>query len=80
MDTRIVYLLECSDKTIYVGCTSNFQRRFQEHCAGKVKSTKQRLPVFLVTQIHFNDKYKAYAFEKYLKTGSGRAFLNKRLV
>jgi putative endonuclease len=28
----------------------------------------------------FTDKYKAFAFEKYLKGGSGRAFMNKRLI
>jgi len=27
--------------------------------------------------ISFQDKYKAFAFEKYLKSGSGRAFLKK---
>jgi hypothetical protein len=45
-----------------------------------VISTKYRLPVEVWTYIVFNDKYKAYKFEKYLKSGSGRAFLNKRLV
>ena len=28
----------------------------------------------------FEDKYTAYNFEKYLKSGSGRAFLKKHLV
>ncbi len=80
MDAWTVYLVRCSDDSIYVGCTSDFVRRKKEHNTGKVKSTQYRLPVVLVTQIVFHDKYKAYAFEKYLKTGSGRAFLNKRLV
>lgn len=68
MDAWTVYLVKCSDDSIYVGCTSDFSRRNKEHNTGKVKSTKYRLPVVLITQIIFHDKYKAYAFEKYLKT------------
>jgi hypothetical protein len=36
------------------------------------------MPWELVTYHAFKDKYKAYAFEKYLKTGSGAAFASKR--
>ncbi|MEO1033045.1 MAG: GIY-YIG nuclease family protein [Bacteroidota bacterium] len=75
-----VYILKCLDGSFYVGCTSNLEKRLKRHSAGQVISTKRRLPVKLVTHIVFNDKYKAYNFEKYLKSGSGRAFLNKRLI
>jgi hypothetical protein len=34
-------------------------------------------PWKLVVQIGFEDKVKAFAFEKYLKSGSGRAFAKK---
>jgi predicted GIY-YIG superfamily endonuclease len=54
--------------------------RMKRHNAGDVLATKLRLPVSLITYIAFSDRYKAYEFEKYLKGGSGRAFLNKRLV
>jgi predicted GIY-YIG superfamily endonuclease len=50
------------------------------HNAAEVSYTSCRLPIELVTYIAFNDKYKAYAFEKYLKSGSGKAFANKRLI
>jgi hypothetical protein len=30
--------------------------------------------------VQFTDKYKAYAFERYLKLGSGRAFSQRHLV
>jgi predicted GIY-YIG superfamily endonuclease len=50
------------------------------HNSGDVPATSARLPVEVVTYIAFTNKYKAFAFEKYLKSGSGRAFLNKRLV
>jgi predicted GIY-YIG superfamily endonuclease len=52
----------------------------KRHHGGEVLSTKKRLPVTLITYIVFSEKQKAYDFEKYLKTGSGRAGMNKRLV
>ena len=75
-----VYLLRCSNDTVYVGCTSDLGERLKRHNAKEVAATKLRLPVTLITHIAFTDKYKAFKFEKYLKGGSGRAFLNKRLV
>ncbi|WP_416376141.1 GIY-YIG nuclease family protein [Salinimicrobium catena] len=80
METWTVYLLNCSNNSVYVGCTSNLEQRLRDHNCGKVKSTQYRISVSVSTQIIFNDKYKAYKFEKYLKKGSGRAFLNKRLL
>ena len=77
---QFVYLARCSDGSIYVGCTNNLEERLKRHNAGYVRSTKYRTPLNIITSITFNDKYKAYAFEKYLKSGSGRAFLNKRLI
>jgi len=75
-----VYILKCSTGNHYVGCTGNLQRRLKEHNSGKVKSTSYRLPVELVTFITFDNIYSAYNFEKYLKSGSGRAFISKRFV
>jgi predicted GIY-YIG superfamily endonuclease len=75
-----VYLLKCSDGTTYTGCTSNLQNRLERHNKGQVFYTSSRLPFELVTYIVFSDKYKAYNFEKYLKSGSGKAFANKRFV
>jgi predicted GIY-YIG superfamily endonuclease len=42
-----------------------------------VPATVNRLPVELVFYFAIDDKYKAFSFEKYLKSGSGRAFTNK---
>ena len=75
-----VYILKCADNTFYTGCTHDIEDRLKRHNRGSVTSTKNRRPVQLITYIVFSDKYKAFAFEKYLKTGSGRAFLNKRFV
>ena len=80
MDTWTVYLLKCKDNSYYTGCTSNLEKRLVRHRRGEVHFTKSRLPVEVITQIVFTNKYKAYEFEGYLKTGSGIAFRNKRLI
>ena len=74
-----VYILKCADETYYVGCTSDMTERFSRHLKGQVSYTSTRLPLLIVHQSVFPDKYKAYEFEKYLKSGSGRAFAKKRL-
>ena len=65
---------------LYTGCTNNLEDRIIRHNKGEVKATKNYLPVEIVTFIAFTDKYKAYAFERYLKLGSGRAFSKRHLV
>lgn len=75
-----VYILLCNDGSHYVGCTNNLDDRLVRHGRGEVHYTSTRLPVTLITHIVFQDKYKAYEFEKYLKSGSGRAFMYKRLA
>ena len=75
-----VYILLCSDGKTYVGCTGNLGERIQRHQEGRVHSTKDRHPFKVVTYIVFTDKSMAFRFEKYLKTGSGRAFLKKRFI
>lgn len=43
-----VYILECSDSTLYTGITNNLSRRLNEHKAGKgSKYTRGRTPVKL---------------------------------
>jgi len=75
-----VYILKCSDKSNYTGCTNNLADRIERHKKGQVHYTKDKLPIQLITYIAFTDKYKAYYFERYLKSGSGMAFRNKRLI
>ncbi|MEK7611178.1 MAG: GIY-YIG nuclease family protein [Patescibacteria group bacterium] len=46
---HFVYLLKCSDRTLYCGSTNNFQRRLREHNKGTAaRYTRGRLPVKLV--------------------------------
>jgi len=74
-----VYSLKRKDG-YYIGCTNDLKDRIQRHKNGQVSATANRLPIELSFYLAFKDKYTAYNFEKYLKSGSGRAFLNKRLI
>ncbi|MEK7192479.1 MAG: GIY-YIG nuclease family protein [Patescibacteria group bacterium] len=75
-----VYILKCSDKETYTGCTENIEERLERHNKGYVPATASRLPAELIFYSAFQSKYTAYNFEKYLKSGSGRAFLKKHLL
>jgi predicted GIY-YIG superfamily endonuclease len=75
-----VYILRCSDGLTYTGCTENLEERIDRHQKGQVLATKGRLPIQLVFYCAFQDKYKAFDFERYLKSGSGRAFMQKRFL
>ena len=68
------------DKNFYVGSTNDIRRRLAEHNAGKVDSTKSRVPFSLEAYIAIKDQTKAIELEQYLKTGSGRALLKKRIL
>ena len=75
-----VYLLETKNKGTYIGCTTKLKERIVRHRNGYVPATKNLRLIKLKLFIVFTNKYKAYNFEKYLKSGSGRAFLKKRLI
>lgn len=49
-DGLVVYILECSDGTLYCGWTNNLEKRLHEHNEGKggAKYTRGRRPVRLV--------------------------------
>ena len=72
-----VYILKCNDGDLYTGCTDNLKERIDRHNKGYVPATKDRKPVELMTYSVFKNKYTAFEFEKYLKSGSGRAFIKK---
>jgi len=75
-----VYLMECSDGTFYTGCTNNIKDRLERHKRGDIKYTSTRLPVKILSFTAFRDKYIAYNYEKYLKSGSGRAFARRHFL
>lgn len=70
--------MKCSDG-YYVGCTNDLEDRLERHKIGGVSATANRLPIKLEFYFVIEDKYRAFEFEKYLKSGSGRAFIRKHL-
>ncbi len=75
-----VYILKCFNNKLYTGCTKNLKDRLNRHKKRQVASTKKILPIKLKFFCCLPDRYKAFEFEKYLKTGSGRAFIKKHLI
>ena len=61
----------------YVGLTSDLKARFAAHNRGESSHTSKHAPWQLITYVAFSDKVKAVAFERYLKSGSGRAFAKR---
>jgi len=78
---RYVYLLESIDfpNQSYVGLADDLRARLAAHNSGQSPHTAKFKPWRLVTYVAFSDASKAVAFEKYLKSASGRAFAKKRL-
>ncbi len=77
---HFVYILKCNDGNLYIGCTEDINERLKRHEAGQVPATADRLPMELEFYFAISNKYKAFEFEKYLKSGSGRAFIKKHLI
>ena len=76
-----VYLIEslAPQRKRYVGMTADLKQRLQEHNEGKSSHTSKFKPWKLITYIAFTNQAKPEAFERYLKSASGRAFATKRL-
>lgn len=64
----------------YFGITKDLKRRLADRNAGKSPHTAKFKPWRLETYMGFSDRDRAAAFERYLKTGSGKAFSKKRLA
>jgi predicted GIY-YIG superfamily endonuclease len=76
-----VYLLRSipnPDQT-YIGFTEDLKTRLTAHNQGQSSYTSKYKPWELITYLAFKKRSKALAFEKYLKSHSGKAFANKRL-
>jgi predicted GIY-YIG superfamily endonuclease len=63
----------------YVGVTGDLRARLAKHNAGEVPHTSKYGPWAIKTYVAFSDEAQAFAFERYLKSASGRAFAKKRL-
>lgn len=64
----------------YTGASSNLRQRIADHNSGKSAHTAKYAPWDLSWYAAFPEKPTALAFEKYLKSHSGRAFARKRLL
>lgn len=63
------YILECADSSLYVGCTNNLEKRFEQHNNSKYGAhyTKIRRPVILKYKEEFETLKEARRRESELK-------------
>ena len=78
-DRRFVYVLKNAEAVphFYVGLTSDVTARVADHNAGRCPHTVSRRPWQVHVTIEFSDQQTAVRFERYLKSGSGRAFAKR---
>jgi putative endonuclease len=78
---QYVYILRSIDHPMrhYVGTSADLRVRLDQHNAGQVTHTTKFRPWVIKTYLAFSDVQQAFAFERYLKSASGRAFSTKRL-
>ena len=81
MAMKCVYILRsiATPDRYYTGITDDLRARVAKHNAGEVTHTSKYALWALKTYIAFSNQAQAFAFEKYLKSPSGRAFAKKRL-
>lgn len=66
--TQYVYILRCSDDTLYTGWTTDLTHRVAVHNSGKgAKYTRSRRPVKLVYHEEYSDKIEAQRRERAIK-------------
>jgi putative endonuclease len=63
----------------YTGFTQDLDARIKHHNSGGDPHTAKYGPWRIKTAVAFTDREQALAFERYLKSPSGRAFSTKRL-
>ena len=68
----VYILLSEKDNKRYIGFTHNLERRLTEHNSGKVKSTKNRIPLKVIYTEEFVLKSDAMKREKQIKSKKGK--------
>jgi predicted GIY-YIG superfamily endonuclease len=78
-DKRIVYILrsDLNPERHYVGITSDLVNRLDWHNHGPCGHTVHERPWSVVVSMELPTEREAVRFEKYLKSGSGRAFTKR---
>jgi predicted GIY-YIG superfamily endonuclease len=81
-DKHMVYVLRSTldADRYYVGVTSDLLSRLATHNSGGSVHTRRDRPWRLVVSLEFARVESAVAFERYLKTGSGRAFAKRHFI
>lgn len=75
------YILKSlKDSSYYIGSTQNLKARLDKHNRKEVTYSASKAPFTIEWYGAFKSKELALNFEKYLKSGSGFAFRNKRLL
>ena len=76
-----VYILQSIDspEQFYTGLCKDVAARLSNHNAGQSPHKSKFKPWRLLSYHYFDRPGTAAAFERYLKSGSGRAFAAKRL-
>jgi len=77
-----VYVLRScnnSSKT-YIGITQDLDARLLEHNCNTQPHTRVYSPWEIEAYVALSNSARAYKLEKYFKVGSGKAFLNKRIL
>ena len=76
---RFVYVLKTQDSRprYYVGLTSNVAQHLDWHNHGHCRHTAKYRPWQSHVVVQFSDEAHATCFERYLKSGSGRAFAKR---
>lgn len=75
----VYVLVSEKDGNKYVGYTSDLKGRLVSHNEGRVRSTRNRLPMKLVYFEGCLDREDATRREKYLKTAWGKRYIRNRL-
>ena len=78
----IVYILisQKDPNRYYIGLTDNLEKRLKRHNSSQSYYSKRYAPWQTEAYVAFNNRKLAEKFERYLKSGSGHAFLKKRLI
>ena len=71
----VYVLFSQKDHLLYIGYSSDLQKRLRDHNDGRTKSTSRRIPLQLIFSEFYLFKEDALKREKYFKTASGKKAL-----
>lgn len=79
MSYFVYILLSSVDKKLYVGCTTDVEKRLRRHNNGAVTATKHRRPLKLIYSEKFENKAEVFNRERFLKSLWSTRFKKKIL-